>query len=341
MSMDISSAEPDFDHLFTNVMCLHHVFLKEAYRWFDRLRSSRRRIIAEGYAAEAKCCTLFANTGAGKSKIVKSYVLGPVVDYCYQQKLFTLDTPRHIVAELQRKVIYISVSGTATLMSLLEDLLRAFGDPRPERGGLGVKKQRILNYIKEFGTELLIFDEMNHLKIGSSSATVRTEATRVHNTLKDFLLGGCPVVFTGTEEAETKVFSDRQIKDRCAKRLFVGPLKSDEKKHYESYREFCGLLGLELKRLGIFPERSNFLHPLTVAALFEASGRYYGHTTNLVAEASRLAYEDGATRVEWDHLSRAAEEYTLFNNLCRDNPFTRKREQEEDATQPAKVIAHA
>ncbi len=338
--MDMSSTEPDFDYLFTNVMCLHHVFLKEAYSWFERLRATRRRIIAEGYSAEAKCCTLFAKTGAGKSKIVKSYVSGPVVDYCYEQKLFTPDTPRNVVAALQRKVIYISVSGTSTLMSLLEDLLRAFGDPKPERGGLGAKKQRILTYIKENSTELLIFDEMNHLKIGSSSARMRSEATRVHNTLKDFLLGGCPIIFTGTEEAEKKVFSDLQIRNRCVKQLFLGPLVSGDTKHLESYREFCGLLGLELKRLGIFRERSNFLHPKTVAALFEASGRYYGHTANIIAEASRLAYEDGASRVEWDHLARAADEYTVFNKLCRDNPFRRARYKRAEA-ENAEVAVHA
>ncbi|MBY3568952.1 TniB family NTP-binding protein [Rhizobium laguerreae] len=339
--MDLSSTEPDFDYLFTNVMCLHHVFLKEAYAWFDRLRATRRRIIAEGYGAEAKCCTLFAKTGAGKSKIVKSYVSGPVVDYCYDQKLFTRDTPRDVVAALQRKVMYVSVSGTATLMSLLEDLLRAFGDPRPQRGNLGSKKERILNYIREFGTELLIFDEMNHLKIGSSNASMRSEATRVHNTLKDFLLGGCPIIFAGTEEAETKVFSDLQIRDRCVKQLFLGPLLSGNAKHYESYKEFCGLLGLELKRLGIFPDRSNFLHPRTVAALFEASGKYYGHTANIIAEASRLAYEEGVTKVEWDHLSRAADEYTVFNRLCRDNPFTRGRPASEAETKSAEAAIHA
>ncbi|MEH7847238.1 TniB family NTP-binding protein [Rhizobium laguerreae] len=332
--MTFSSAAPDFDYLFTNVMCLEHIFLSKAHKCFNKLRKTRRKIISgEFYGAEAKCASLFAETQAGKTKIVTSYVNGPVVDYCYEVGLFPPDTPRGVVAQLQRKVIYVAVSGTSTLVSLLEDLLRAFGDPRPEKGTLGQKKQRILTYIKEFGTELLIFDEMNHLKIGASSGTVQSEATRVHNTLKDFLLGGCPVVFVGTAEAEKKVFSDLQIRARCVDRLFLGPLVSGNATHYESYRQYCALLGLELKRLGIFPERSNFANPLTVAALFEASGKYYGHTTTLIAIAARLAYEEGATKVEWQHLAAAADEYTMFNKLCKDNPFTRKKEKNEEGSE--------
>jgi len=323
--MDVNSEAPDFDHIFTNVLCLHHKFLKEAHKSFDRLRRTRRKILAERISAEARCVSLFGASGAGKSKVVRSYMNGPVIDYCVKAGLFPPGTSRNIVAELQRKVIYVSVSGASTLTSLLEDLLRAYGDPRPQRGKNGEKMQRILCYIKEFGTELIIFDEMNHLKIGSSSASQAAEATRVHNTLKDFLLRGCPVVFTGTEEAKSKVFSDRQIRDRCVKQLFIGPLSAAKPGHFEDYTEFCGLLGLELKRLGIFPERSNFIEKRTVAALFEASGRYYGHTTSIVALACEFAYEEGATKVEWDHLSAAADEYTVFNGLCRYNPFTRKR----------------
>ncbi|MFP3546911.1 TniB family NTP-binding protein [Rhizobium sp. SIMBA_035] len=337
--MTIGLSVPDFDHLFTNVMCLEHVFLQKAHKCFDRLRATRRKIIAgELFGAEAKCASLFAGTQAGKTKTVTSYVNGPVVDYCYEIGLFPPDTPRGVVARLQRKVIYVEVSGTATLTSLLEDLLRAFGDPRPERGNLGQKKQRILTYIREFATELLIFDEMNHLKIGSSSKTMHTEATRVHNTLKDFLLGGCPIVFTGTTEAETKVFSDLQIRARCADRLFLGPLVSGNAVHYKSYEEYCGRLGLELKKLGIFPQRSNFMNPTIVAALFEASGRFYGHTTNLVAIAARFAYEEGADKVEWRHLSDAADEYTMFNKLCTYNPFVRSKKKSDAYTEAQ--VAH-
>ncbi len=339
--MDMTSEAPDFDHIFTNVLCLHHKFLTEAHKWFDRLRNTRRKIIAEGISAEARCCSLFAISGAGKSKVVRSYMNGPVIDYCLEVGLFPPSTPRNTVAQLQRKVIYVSVSGASTLTSLLEDLLRAFGDPRPQRGTNGAKMDRLLTYIREFGTELIIFDEMNHLKIGSSSATQAAEATRVHNTLKDFLLGGCPIVFTGTVEAKNKVFSDPQIRDRCVKQLFIGPLNSGKPDQYLDYSDFVGRLGLELKRLGIFPERSNFMDKRTVAALFEASGRYYGHTTNIVALACNFAYEQGSTTVDWSHLEMATDEYTMFNDLCDDNPFTRRRQAEELEARKARVSVDA
>lgn len=330
--MDTSSAMEDFDYIFES-MALPHAFMDRAHAWFDKLRATRRRILAgELYAAEAKCVSIFADTQAGKSTIIRDYVARKVVDECYELGLFPKDTPRNVVAKLQRKVIHISVSGTSTLMSLLEDILRAFGDPRPEAGQLGPKKQRILVFLREFETELLVFDEMNHLQIGSSSSTRHQEATRVHNTLKDFLLGGCPIVFTGTAEAEKKVFSDMQIRSRCRKRLFIGPLVLTKKDHYRAYREYCGLLGLELVKLGLLTKRSIFIQKDTLICLFQASGGFLGHTTNIVQLATRFAIEEGADCVEWRHLSEASGEYTIFNRLQTYNPFERYEAERTKAT---------
>ncbi|OJY67801.1 ATP-binding protein [Rhizobium sp. 60-20] len=328
--MDASSALDELDFFFKD-MGIHHLFMKKAHLCFDRLRASRRKIISgQGFATEANCATLFAGTQSGKSTTVREYMRGAVVDYCLETGLFPEGTPRNLVVQLQRKVIYVSVSGTSTLTSLLEDILRAFGDPKPQRGTQGHKKERILNYIWEFGTELLIFDEMNHLKIGAKSGSIHMEATRVHNTLKDFLLGGCPVVFVGTGEAEGKVFSDLQIRARCKERLFIGPLTWKNKAHQSAYKEFCALLGLELKSLGLFPVRSNFLTRAIPRCLFFASGGYFGHTTNIVALAARYALEEGADNVGWEHLKAASAEYTIFNGLAKYNPFEREeREQEQ------------
>ncbi|MGG6895868.1 TniB family NTP-binding protein [Rhizobium sp. BR 315] len=339
--MDASSALDELDFFFKN-MGIRHLFMKRAHQCFDRLRASRRRIISgEGFATEANCATLFAGTQSGKSTTVREYMRASVVDYCYEIGLFPPDTPRNVVVQLQRKVIYVSVSGTSTLMSLLEDILRAFGDPKPQRGTQGNKKERILNYITEFGTELLIFDEMNHLKIGAQLGSIHNEATRVHNTLKDFLLGGCPVVFVGTAEAEKKVFSDLQIRARCKDRLFIGPLKWNDKEHQATYKEYCALLGLELKSLGLFPARSNFITGATPRCLFFASGGYFGHTTNIVALAARYALEEGAENVGWRHLSAAAAEYAIFNGLAKYNLFEREELEQKQLKAGSEEAAHA
>ncbi|MBB2713981.1 ATP-binding protein [Rhizobium sophoriradicis] len=250
-----------------------------------------------------------------------AYLERTIVDYCYETGLFERDTPRVAVALLQRVVVHISVSGTSTLMSLLEDILRAYHDPCPETGNLGNKKHRVLTYINEFRTELLIFDEMNHLRIGAASINARSEATRVHNTLKDFLLGGCPVVFVGTSEARKKVFLDKQIRARCLKQLFLGPLNFRNPKHRNAFGEFVGLIGLHLQRSGLLAERSNFISKEVSARLFVACGGYLGHAANLIERAALYAIEDGAARVEFDHLRAAADDYTVFNELATNNPF--------------------
>ncbi|AJD41669.1 AAA domain-containing protein [Rhizobium gallicum bv. gallicum R602sp] len=316
--------EDEFEYVYRNIIAIPHIFLTRAHERFDKLRAVRRRIISgHAFKAESRGTCLFAPRQSGKSSIVRIYIQQNVVDYCYRIGLFPPETPRHIVAEEQRKVIHITVSGTSTLMSLLEDILRAYGDPNPEKGKtLGKKKERILKYIKDFGTELLIFDEMQHLLVGSSGH-LGSEAGRVHNTLKGFLLDGVPVVFVGTEEAEKKVFSDGQISARCPKRLWIGKLNWKKLEHRKCFHDYCGLVGLELQRHGLMPKRSNFIGRPTVACLFVASNGYLGHASNIIANAVEYALEQGAQSVRWEHLSTASDEYTIGEGLATYNPFKR------------------
>ncbi|ANP86051.1 TniB family NTP-binding protein [Rhizobium leguminosarum] len=324
--MDTRSATNTIAFAFQS-MRIEHTFMKKAHLCFDGLRETRRQILNIGLGGyEAKCVTLFADTQSGKTTILKAYLEKNVVDRCYDVGLFSREVPRTLVAALQRVVVRVSVSGTSTLMSLLEDILRAYGDPRPETGNMGSKKHRIFRYMQEFRTELLIFDEMNHLRIGARGLYQSAEATRVHNVLKDFLLGGCPIVFVGTTEAQAKVLSDFQIRARCVKSLFLGPLVYGNTEHRRAFTEYCGMLGINLMRSGLFSERSNFLEDDIVPRLFEAAGGYFGHASNIVELAAHYAKDEGAKRVERCHLSAAADDYSVLNKLATRNPFEEELE---------------
>ncbi|NTI16095.1 AAA family ATPase [Agrobacterium rhizogenes] len=331
--MSTTSPFDELERVFKNLR-IEHCFMNEAHQAFDNLRSTRRRIMENtSLSKEARCVTLFADTQSGKTTTVLAYLERNIVDYCYEIELFDRDTPRITVAALQRVVVHISVSGASTLMSLLEDILRAYGDPRPETGNLGSKKHRILNYINEFQTELLIFDEMNHLRIGAASIHARSEATRVHNTLKDFLIGGCPIVFVGTSEARRKVFLDKQIRARCAKQLFIGPLNFKNPTHRKAFEDYVGLLGLHLAASGLFKKRSNFVNEEVCPRLFIACGGYLGHAANLIERAAQYAIDEGASRVGFQHLVAATEDYTVFNGLAKFNSFRKPVVAKKTATQ--------
>ena len=71
------------------------------------------------------------------------------------------------------------------------------------------------------------------------------------------------------------------------------------------------------------PKRSNFIGRSTIACLFVASGGYLGHASNIIASGVEYALEQGSQTVRWEHLSAAAEEYTLHEGLATYNPFER------------------
>lgn len=68
------------------------------------------------------------------------------------------------------------------------------------------------------------------------------------------------------------MFLDKQIRARCIKQLFLGPLNYTKPKHRDAFKEYVGLIGLHLQRSGFLAERSNFINQDVLARLFVACG---------------------------------------------------------------------
>ncbi len=301
-------------------MRIFHPLLKEAHREFDRLRQLRQKMLETGEDVEANCFGLFAESQAGKTVTVMAYLENQVVDYCYKNELFPRSMPRAEVVKAQRVVVYISITGS-TLKSFFCDILRAYGDPRLDRGNISDLAFRVYNYIRRFNTELLIIDETQHLRIGAPVSSARLEATRVHNCLKDFLLSGFPLVFVGTEEAERKIMNDVQVGFRSCRKIAYRKLEFRLPEDRQVFEDYCGLLGLKLAQHKLFPKRSNFLAGDIVACLFEATGGYLGRVSRLVEAAAAYALEEGSDAVERHHLFKGCEDFSIANGLVRQNPF--------------------
>ncbi|WP_162246960.1 ATP-binding protein [Rhizobium sp. Root1220] len=301
-------------------MRIYHPLLLGAHKEFDKLRQLRRKMIETGIDVEANCFGLFGESQAGKSVTVASYLENQVVDYCYDTGLFDRSVPRIEVMEAQRVVVYISLTGS-TLKSFYGDILRAYGDPRPERGNIGDLAYRVYNYIRRFKTELLIFDETQHLRIGAPVSFARLEAGRVHNSLKDFLLSGFPVVFVGTDEAEKRLMNEHQIGFRGCRKIPYRKLDFKLAEDRKIFEDYCGLIGVKLAEHGLFQKRSNFLAGDIVPCLFEATGGYLGRVSRLIEAAAGYALDEGATIVERRHLVLGCDEFSIGNGLITRNPF--------------------
>ncbi|MBY3117315.1 TniB family NTP-binding protein [Rhizobium laguerreae] len=285
-----------------------------AHSVLDRVREARRAALAlNGIRIEAPFVTLFGDSHAGKSTILDSYLETHFPN--------GVDLQRPDGPSPQRTAVALTLNGVSTYTSFLRQMLKAFADPFPSEGNPDKKLDRIVNYIKKFNVELLIFDEANNLRIRKATDL---DATQTHNTLRGLAKSGCPIVTVGTKEAADKILSDDQIMSlvedisiRELDRSSIGDLKL--------FGSFCAALGVKLKEHGLFPERSNFVVGNTVSCLFLASGGLRGRLSRLVERAAYIAKEEGATCVGIDHLEGAIDLYSIKNKIISYNPIREAR----------------
>jgi hypothetical protein len=299
-------------------MRIAHPLADEAFKQFDLMRETKR---LSKHGTEQPGGTFFADSSYGKSTIVRMYLETRVVDDCFDRELFPTGTPRDVVLEDQKLVIYISLPPATRMKALLIRLLQALGDPRPDKGDVESQVNRAKTLMRRHGTELLIIDEIDHLRVPQPrNLSRKDEANSVQNHLKDMLIAGIPIMFIGIPESAEKLFSERQIGRRSFRKVRAEDLDYANDTHRELLLGFCADLGIILQEKGMMRERSDFISGDTLACLFEAGGKLLGGIVKVVWRATEIAFESNAPSVRRDHLLAATDEASM-PFFCSYNPF--------------------
>jgi hypothetical protein len=171
--------------------------------------------------------------------------------------------------------------------------------------------------LRKHKVELIIFDEIGHLKVPKRADD---EAAAVHNHLKSLLRKGFPIVFVGLVEALPKTFSDRQIKRRHMNAIEYPVLVYSNDNDKAMFRDFCVDLSISLEEKGIMSEWSDFVgeDDAILVRLFEVTLGLFGGVARLVERACKLAFDEKSARVELHHLAEAADDLQGF---AKHNPF--------------------
>ncbi|WP_025660154.1 ATP-binding protein [Rhizobium sp. IBUN] len=301
-------------------MRINHPRANLVYETFDTMREGKRLTTGRN---EMVAGTYFANSGYGKSTIIRMYLERQVVDECYERGLFTKDTTRERVLERQRLVLHVSLPSNTKMKGLMQKLLGALGDPRPDAGpNIEAQIHRAEKLMRQHKVELLIIDEVDHLRVPPPRTTTkRDEATSVHNHLKNLLIAGYPIMFVGIPEAHDKLFAEDQMLERDLYPISPVALDYANKDDFQLLMDFAADLGISLKEKGIMREWSDFLSGDTLQCFFLAGRGLLGSMVRLLWKAAEIAFEDGAMRVERTHLERATDTFAIRKKYIDYNPF--------------------
>jgi hypothetical protein len=292
--------------------------LKEAHDIFDDLRQVTR----ESPGEPKGCATIFAPTHSGKSMCVKTYLETKVADEAIRRGLFPATMSRKEIAKKQRIVIYVTLEGVTTIKNLAKEVLLALGVD--ENGNAQDILKLCYDHIPALGVELLIVDEIQHLKVSkerSKFADKKEGEAGIANTLKVMLIRGvCPMVFIGVTEARALLFGDDQLDGRVLEDISFERLDYAVEAQREMFIEYCGILGLKLKEHGLFEEDSNFLDGDIPECLYVVSKGRVGYVSRVVEQAAVIAAKAGSPCVLRSHLEAAVDKWAI-PRIIDYNPF--------------------
>lgn len=301
-------------------MRIEHPLLKDVHDQLDILRAVKR----DSYPGDEQlAAALLADSHSGKSTAVRMYVENTVVNDCIARGMYKGED-RRTIAHKQKIVVHVTLTPGATVSSLMTDLLKALGDPRPDYGSVRERRYRVYTLLEKLGVELLIIDEVQHLGsvTTAGTATRRENATDVQNNLKNFLIDGYPIMFVGRPEARDRIFGDEQTDLRTEDEISFGPLSMDKEDEWTIFCDFCACLADQMMSDGVLDHVVNLLEGDTPICLFMVSNGRLGLLTKVVRWAIRAAMEEGAKTLTRRHFIAATDRFAARKVLIERNPFT-------------------
>lgn len=219
------------------------------------------------------------------------------------------------------QVVIVELDRRMTLKGFYQEVLRNMGDQFwNENVSAKVLENRISDFVRRLGVELLIADEVQHLKRKA------TDAGEVTDRLKVFLDRGIvPLVLVGDEDSIPFFRANGKLAARLGRPLELAPLDPKlSKGDARLFKKFCVGIDALLVSSGVFLLTSNLAEHATLDALLAVSGGHVGRVSRLVGIAASDAACRGADRVEAYDLSRATREFAIGAGWITEDPFSRK-----------------
>lgn len=278
-----------------------HVEYDALHRATDKIDSLRRNGRID---SKARCATLSGPTGAGKTRLIDTYV-----EECNAGAAAEgIDIPP------VRKFLVPAKCSPTNLNALM---LNALGAPVVNRERVTDATLRVCNGIAEDGWELIILDEAQHLIRHGTPKDVYQVADHV-KTLLD--AAKCPILLVGLDNLHAIFDGNPQLKRRTKSRITIPAF---DWKKAEQRNEFRAILR-EFDEVLPFKRRSGLDDPELAARLNYASGGVIGQVARILIDASEIGLAQGAQSLTRKALAEAYNDYRLSGEGRKFNPFGSK-----------------
>ncbi len=217
------------------------------------------------------------------------------------------------------QVVIVELDRRLNLKGFYQEVLRKLDDEFWDADvSAKVLENRIADFVRKLGVELLIADEVQHLRRKAN------DANEVTDRLKVFLDRGIvPLVLVGDEDSIPFFRANGKLAARLGNPLELAPLDPNGRAaDAKLFKKFCGALDDELMKHRIFASSSMLTSDEMLDALFVVSSGHVGRVARLLSVAAPAAVRRGAACVEPYDLSRATRQFAIGAAWLVTDPFS-------------------
>lgn len=207
---------------------------------------------------------------------------------------------------LRQAVLYATAPPEGTVKALLEQLLRALGDPHWSKGSRANMTHRLLTLLKGVGCRMIILDEFQHL----CDKGQRRRLVEASDWLKNLVESKeWALVAVGLPESLSVINANRQLKAR-----FDSPLTMPLFDWCDgmSRRQFRAILKAFAKELAPFELPCLDSDDIAFRVFLATSGRL-GLFAKLMDRAVKTAIRGGTTKIRMEDLAEAFKRAIWFS----------------------------
>ena len=228
----------------------------------------------------------------------------------------SLEHPRREQPERDKvEVLITAVPPTASVASVTVAMLKALGDPYPERGTIAAMTNRVVTLCRNCGVCTVLLDEAQHLHDRGD--------TKTHYMVTDWLKSlidklGVPTVLLGLPRVESLLLINEQLRRRFSSRrqLILGQSGSQSAEQ-ECYQLFYSLASLIQIPVTCQPYNAQEMG----SRLYFGSGGRVAYIKKLLFAALQLALEKGMDRIDPSVLEQAFTNDIWWEGVGSLNPF--------------------